>query len=693
MGFNVKKLNDVINDMLINIVAYIDEVTDVNVGSVLRQLTEALAQEVEVLYVDLDVVYDGTRISTATDIDLENLGSLVGITRKSGTKSQGYVTFKRKTPAGADFTIPAGTIISVQPNTGEEQLRFVVKAHTTFYSTITDETHKFINGIWEYALNERFINNVISLDGTSSGSPHTFILNTDYEIDEIDAFVVDADNINVLDNCDATTDWNKSADATVITTDLVDYKQGGGSLKLGKNGVASTEANYDKVLGSLVDGSSKDLYLYIKIADNPTRNKINYIKVSVGSGGSLSNSYSYKIYKRDLETGWQMARVQYSASTIEKIGIPSEVAFNYLRISIVTNNASDTITSGDIKMDYWIASTSTDYEGDIIRFLQTGTIPDSNTNFYTDYRPLSREVLCESEYVGTKYNVSRLKIIYKVSYIANIDSVNNYIFLTGGTDIESDDDMRERILNATELVGKATVEALRQAVLGVEGVTSVSVDDMPFRTTSAEAHHHISFAGTPTMKVDYEVALNDTDFEINGTRGGSPITFVKNTDYYVSDSTITWVSDLLDPDDATDFYVDYNYRWLGHVRMFVAGASTPLPAEIITNIDTAIEDTRAAGIDVQWAEPTVVAVDVSAGILVDTANGYTFAGLEPLVVETLTEFLNSKETGDDVYIAELIETIMGVSGVLNTTVTVPASDLVIDVDEVARSGSVIISSL
>ena len=115
MTFTEKELNDIINDIIINILENTDEITDANVGSVMRQFVEALSQELVEIYDEINNVYDGSRISTATSTDLDELGYLVGINRKSGTQATGYVTFERNTVSLSDFTISAGAIISTQP--------------------------------------------------------------------------------------------------------------------------------------------------------------------------------------------------------------------------------------------------------------------------------------------------------------------------------------------------------------------------------------------------------------------------------------------------------------------------------------------------------------------------------------------------------------------------------------------------
>ena len=691
--FNIKDTNTIINDVLINIVANIEEVTDVNPGSVLRTLVEALSLEIEALYTELQTVYNGTRIDTATADDLDNLGALLGITRKAGTVSSGNITFIRNAPAGADFTIAANSIIATQPNTGETQLTFAVNANTTFFSSIIGESTLFINGLYDYPLSERFIDSTSSLSGTALTLPYNFILNTDYQITtDFDGLVIDPNSIDTLDDCEATTGWNTGTGAIAIATDLVDYKQGVASLKLGKSTAIANTVYYDKTLGAVYDSTAKNAYLWIKVIDNTALAKLNKLSITVGSGGSSANSYKLEFPQLSLATGWNKYEVNFGDATIIKTGSPNRVAMNYLKFEITTNNVADLLTSGDIDMDFWILGTGETYVGDLITFLPTGQMPDNNTSFLTDYVPLSREVLCSSTAVGQTYNVARNKIIYKISFIASIDSVNNYDVQSGGTDVESDDDLRSRIQLATELKGKATAEALRQAVLAVEGITSVSVDDMPLLVSNLELHSFVSFVFTPTQALDFEVALDNVNLVVSGTRGG-PITFINGVDYFLTDSVIEWVSIGTAPDPATNFFVTYDYRWLGHVRMFVAGTSTPLNPSVVADVDTAIEDTRAAGVDVQWAEPTVITVNLNVDVLADTGNGYIFADVAVAVESALEEFMNGLDTGADVYIADLFQVIQGVEGVQNSVVNAPASDVVIAINEVARPGTITVGSL
>ena len=125
MVFESKSTTQVINDILVDVIENTQEVTDLNPGSILRAISEALGQELGLQYTQLQNVFNGTRIDTATGADLENLGAIIGTPRDTGSNSSGTITFIRDSIAVADFTIPVSTILSTDPNSSEETLRFL----------------------------------------------------------------------------------------------------------------------------------------------------------------------------------------------------------------------------------------------------------------------------------------------------------------------------------------------------------------------------------------------------------------------------------------------------------------------------------------------------------------------------------------------------------------------------------------
>ena len=104
------------NGTLIKVNYYLEDIepviTDRNVGSVARTITEAFSREIAILFSQLNIVYKSAFIETASGTALDMLVSILGINRFKGGFATGVVRFSRNTPAPGDITIPAATIVS-----------------------------------------------------------------------------------------------------------------------------------------------------------------------------------------------------------------------------------------------------------------------------------------------------------------------------------------------------------------------------------------------------------------------------------------------------------------------------------------------------------------------------------------------------------------------------------------------------
>ncbi|MCX6627060.1 MAG: baseplate J/gp47 family protein [Candidatus Solibacter sp.] len=88
------------------------QLTDRNPGSVVRLLAESFAREYAVVSKQLDAIYKGAFLETATGRDLDQVAALVGVERRQATFAVGSAVFSRSTPAPADIFVPAGTRLS-----------------------------------------------------------------------------------------------------------------------------------------------------------------------------------------------------------------------------------------------------------------------------------------------------------------------------------------------------------------------------------------------------------------------------------------------------------------------------------------------------------------------------------------------------------------------------------------------------
>jgi len=94
--------------------------TDLNVGSAVRTLVEAVSKELGVLYAQLNLAYDSGFVDTATGSSLDRVVALLGIARFRAGYPTGTARFTRRAGSTGNITIPAGT-----PVTDGAKIRYV----------------------------------------------------------------------------------------------------------------------------------------------------------------------------------------------------------------------------------------------------------------------------------------------------------------------------------------------------------------------------------------------------------------------------------------------------------------------------------------------------------------------------------------------------------------------------------------
>ena len=163
--------------------------------------------------------------------------------------------------------------------------------------------------------------------------------------------------METADDCD-TADWTESADATAETLNTTSKKEGDASLNLGKDGTGSTTASYNKTTTS-IDGTSKDLCVWVYVDDTDDLAASNALTIRFGSA---AGDYYQKAYDRaDLADGWNFLKIAISGGFDSTTGSPVIGALDYSYIAFETTASGDTITLGDLRMDYWHVVSLDDY--------------------------------------------------------------------------------------------------------------------------------------------------------------------------------------------------------------------------------------------------------------------------------------------------------------------------------------------
>jgi len=196
---------------------------------------------------------------------------------------------------------------------------------------------------------DKLVNKLIStgvvlerLDGKIDGT------NKDFRVARAPICDTTIKNVLILDACDATTDWTESADATAatLTGQLV---EGYGALALGKDGTTTTAFSYTKTIAA-IDGTGRRLKIAVFIKNINDLKKTQAVSIKVGS--AADKTYGIILQRNQLKNGLNEFDFSLTNNMLAS-GTPVITALVYLSIEFHAPTSSDTVTHGDIIMDYW----------------------------------------------------------------------------------------------------------------------------------------------------------------------------------------------------------------------------------------------------------------------------------------------------------------------------------------------------
>lgn len=126
-------------------------------------------------------------------------------------------------------------------------------------------------------------------------------------------------------------------------------------------------------------------------------------------------------------------------------------------------------------------------------------------------------------------------------------------------------------------------------------------------------------------------------------------------------------------------------RGNGTVDVVVASDGIP-SSSLVSQVQNVLNTNRPVGADAQAKAPTANTIDVTG--TVTPATGYTFATLQPLVTQAITNYLNSVPIGGVVRVSAIIEAIMGVPGVEDCTLSAPTANVANTQEQLAVPGTI-----
>lgn len=136
--------------------------------------------------------------------------------------------------------------------------------------------------------------------------------------------------------------------------------------------------------------------------------------------------------------------------------------------------------------------------------------PSTTAELRIRYRPRSATVPIDAQAPGPEGNAAPDMIVVMPTPPTGIDGITNESALTGGTEAEPDDQLRERAKHALERAGNATLDAIRFALLGIEGVSGVTVTDHATDETIPLGEVWVRWAGDPAVALLVDQVIAST---------------------------------------------------------------------------------------------------------------------------------------------------------------------------------------
>lgn len=733
-SFVVKSTETIVNDILYRVLQAFDEIgdgtgretlTDINPGSVLRTIVEAVCEELGydpddtsklTLYNQLINVYNSGFIDFATGSALDNVVSILGVERKPAGKSTGIITFRRSSVPVSDFSVPIGTIVTTEPSKDGVPLEFETTESGEWLINIIDEEVNYLDVTKEYVLNQKFIHSVQKVLGTKFN-----VVN--YE-GRGEATPTNINNAYYVSTADDYADEDSATPSSVPPSTIVGASAGFDSNDY--SSISISNDNHSEKTGSTTNSFYQymlfefDLSVYVNNISNISK----IIPRFEGYGSAdTSNGIKCFIWNNSSVT-WDLFGENDIASspanevTLANVGIANNpiksaeyvdgddkvwlLVRTYGKCDVVPSTAPvlgcDYVDLRVSEQDYEFVKGS-DYEllnhihsnsgFDVINWLDYGNKPENNTPFYVDYTPLSLDVPITAVLGGIESNVGLNKIRIIKSGVPEISFCNNYSGTVGGTGIESDNELRFRAKNALQTLGKATTLALKFAILNVSGVRDVSIDDTPTANVVNEPHTFDSGENIQSLNQDGISNISS----VSGLLSSVPHNFVEGTDFSLMPDlkSIEWLGGGDKPDNGTVYTVSYTYRQKGYANALVLGDIIPIPPDVLDNIEEVIDETKSAGIIVNVLEPSYIEQNVTAGIYLSSGADWNI--VETAVRNKIIQYLNSLEIGEDVIYTELVYTVQSVPGVYDVNITTPSSNVFVPSDQLVTPGTISLSQI
>ncbi len=288
---------------------------------------------------------------------------------------------------------------------------------------------------------------------------------------------------------------------------------------------------------------------------------------------------------------------------------------------------------------------------------------------------------------------------------AGVDSVSNTVTFKGGADVETDDSFRARIFEYIRSLSGITtafglevaarrviIEATGQRVIHakavrvVPGLVNLYIDDGSGNAestdsvtdevlTASAAGGEVEFfaANKPVKAADtVDVKKNTVSLVRDGT-GANGFTVEPASGQIILNTALTTGDNLT-----------VSYTWF---TSLIAATQRVVDGDPLDRAN--FPGVRAAGDEVIVLSPTVENVEIDVEITV--ADGVSQEETIATARNVIVAYINGLGIGSDVILAEIVEQVMGIAGMLDVQIVSPSSNVTILSNQLARTEAALVT--
>lgn len=374
----------------------------------------------------------------------------------------------------------------------------------------------------------------------------------------------------------------------------------------------------------------------------------------------------------DLAANYNLTRKQGSYAT----GIITFIKYSAPTTTITVGASDGTggVSVSTLKDDNGVSYSFTTVE------TKQFTVANANSLYNAERNRWELNITIQADQVGSDFNVAA-NAIKMFSGINGIDDIINYNACAGGLDIETNEQLGERIIDAAKARLLGTIPGYETLVNSFNQIVDSNVIDTSMsdyiRNTYGNEIDVVVIGQQIEAYTDTTIynALTGTEHILNnqpvisvnsvtGTVSGSAYTFEEGTDYiFVKDTTsdyresakaqdkIVWLSGGVTPDN--EYTINYSAN------------------QLISTIQATLDSTEnhLVGSDVLVREGEIVYIQMALDVL-------TFSGINPVSSETqirnvIQAYINNLKLGEKVEQSDIVFELRSQLGDIIDNITLP----------------------